>query len=166
MPENSKDPTETSCRRRIQSCPLKNFYEFVPNSSDCYCAAPIRIGYRLKSPSFSYFGPYYNEFKVYLTRSLKLNVSQLSIDSFYWEEGPRLRMYLKLFPLYSDSQSYEFNKSEVQRIGEIFASWEFPRTDFFGPYELLNFTLLGPYADGTFFSLTFPSPLCRIVFFF
>ncbi|XP_024022859.1 probable LRR receptor-like serine/threonine-protein kinase At1g06840 isoform X1 [Morus notabilis] len=146
IPEKSKDPTETSCP--IQSCPFDNFYEYVPTSSvRCYCAAPIRIGYRLKSPSFSYFRPYYNEFKVYLTRSLKLDVSQLSIDSFFWESGPRLRMYLKLFPMFNSSHSNTFNTSEVQRIRRIFISWEFPRTDFFGPYELLNFTLLGPYSD-------------------
>nr|AMM42782.1 LRR-RLK [Vernicia fordii] len=29
----------------------------------------------------------------------------------------------------------------------MFTSWNFPPTDFFGPYELLNFTLLGPYSQ-------------------
>ena len=136
----------------------------------CFCAAPIRVGYRLKSPSFSYFRPYYGEFKVYLTSSLKLDVSQLSIDSFFWDKGPRLWMYLKLFPRYNDSHSHTFNTSEVQRIRGVFTSWEFPRTDLFGPYELLNFTLLGPYSDGMCFSKTFPSTcvfytkLCRMVF--
>ncbi|XP_062073087.1 probable LRR receptor-like serine/threonine-protein kinase At1g06840 [Humulus lupulus] len=150
IPEKSKDPKETRCP--IQTCPLDNSYEFVPSSLDCYCAAPIRIEYRLKSPSFSYFRPYSSEFKVYLTSSLKLKFSQLSIDSFSWEEGPRLRMYLKLFPLYNDSHSYTFNESELQRIREQFTEWHFPRTDFFGPYELLNFTLLGPYKDVMFTS--------------
>ncbi|EXB75309.1 putative LRR receptor-like serine/threonine-protein kinase [Morus notabilis] len=155
IPEKSKDSNATSCY--IQSCPFDDFFEYVSTSSvRCYCAAPIRIGYRLKSPSFSYFRPYYNKFKVYLTRSLELDVSQLSIDSFFWESGPRLQMYLKLFPTPNSSHSntsevqqirHIFNKSEVQRIRHIFISWEFPRTDFFGPYELLNFTLLGPYSD-------------------
>lgn len=126
------------------------FFEYVPDYPvPCYCAAPIRIGYRLKSPSFFYFRPYYQEFKVYLTTSLNLDVSQLSIDSFFWEEGPRLRMYLKLFPIYNSNRSHTFNMSEIQRIRGVFTSWHFPRTDFFGPYELLNFTLLGPYIDGT-----------------
>ncbi|KAM6587248.1 hypothetical protein CsatA_009853 [Cannabis sativa] len=147
--EEPKDPKK-SCD--VQACPLDDFYEFVPSSSDCYCAAPIRIGYRLKSPSFSYFRPYSSEFQVYLTSALKLKVSQLSIDSFFWEEGPRLQMYLKLFPLFNDSQSHTFNKSELHRIREQFTSWNFPRTDFFGPYELLNFTLLGPYEDELFIS--------------
>ena len=153
-PEKSRNLTEPSCGD--QSCPLDNFFEFVPDSPvQCFCAAPIRIGYRLKSPSFSYFHPYYNEFKVYLTTSLNLDVSQLSIDSFFWEEGPRLRMYLKLFPVY-DNRSHTFNTSEIQRIRGVFTSWRFPRTDFFGPYELLNFTLLGPYYDGTYSNLISP----------
>ncbi|QCE12136.1 probable LRR receptor-like serine/threonine-protein kinase At1g06840 [Vigna unguiculata] len=132
----------------VQSCPFNDFYEYAPNSPvPCYCAAPLRIGYRLKSPSFSYFAPYRSSFEHYITDSLKLHLYQLSVDSVAWEEGPRLRMYLKLFPSYNDSRSNVFNESEVRRISSLFTSWRFPRTDFFGPYELLNFTLLGPYEN-------------------
>ncbi|KAG4377827.1 hypothetical protein GLYMA_18G217000v4 [Glycine max] len=132
----------------VQSCPVDDFYEYAPSSPvPCFCAAPLRIGYRLKSPSFSYFAPYRSSFEDYITRSLDLDLYQLSIDSVAWEEGPRLRMYLKLFPSYNDSGSSMFNESEVHRIKGIYSSWHFPRTDFFGPYELLNFTLLGPYAN-------------------
>ncbi|BAT83876.1 hypothetical protein LR48_Vigan503s000800 [Vigna angularis] len=132
----------------VQSCPFDDFYEYAPNSPvPCYCAAPLRIGYRLKSPSFSYFAPYRSSFEHYITDSLKLHLYQLSVDSVAWEEGPRLRMYLKLFPSYNDSRSNVFNVSEVRRISRLFSSWRFPRTDFFGPYELLNFTLLGPYEN-------------------
>ncbi|KAF7825395.1 putative LRR receptor-like serine/threonine-protein kinase [Senna tora] len=135
---NSKDV----CNR--QSCPLDGSYEYVPASPvPCFCAAPLRIGYRLKSPSFSYFPPYITPFELYVTQSLNLELYQLSIDSYAWEDGPRLRMYLKIFPL----NSSVFNTSEVQRIIGIFSSWEFPRTDFFGPYELMNVTLLGPYKN-------------------
>ncbi|XP_057435438.1 probable LRR receptor-like serine/threonine-protein kinase At1g06840 isoform X2 [Lotus japonicus] len=132
---------------QVQSCPLDNFYEYAPSSPvPCFCAAPLRIGYRLKSPSFSFFPPYITDFESYMTESLDLNIYQLSIDSYAWEEGPRLNMHLKFFPSYNDSESNTFNASEVHRIGDMFTSWHFPRTDFFGPYELLNFTLLGPYA--------------------
>ncbi|KAG5008409.1 hypothetical protein JHK85_026951 [Glycine max] len=132
----------------VQSCPVDFFYEYAPSSPvPCFCAAPLRIGYRLKSPSFSYFAPYRTSFEDYITRSLDLDLYQLSIDSVAWEEGPRLRMYLKLFPSYNDSRSNMFNESEVRRIKGIYSSWHFPRTDFFGPCELLNFTLLGPYAN-------------------
>ncbi|CAJ1813022.1 unnamed protein product [Sphenostylis stenocarpa] len=132
----------------VQSCPVDDFYEYAPSSPvPCFCAAPLRIGYRLKSPSFSYFAPYRSSFEHYITDSLKLHLYQLSVESVAWEEGPRLRMYLKLFPSYNDSRSNVFNVSEVRRISNIFTSWQFPPSDFFGPYELLNFTLLGPYEN-------------------
>ncbi|KAJ6403464.1 hypothetical protein OIU84_015381 [Salix udensis] len=112
----------------------------------CFCASPLRIGYRLKSPSFSYFDPYVFSFESYVTSALKLNRYQLSIDSYFWEQGPRLRMHLKIFPPANNMHSSTFNVSEVLRIRGIFTSWHFPGDDLFGPYELLNFTLVGPYA--------------------
>ncbi|XP_030456083.1 probable LRR receptor-like serine/threonine-protein kinase At1g06840 isoform X2 [Syzygium oleosum] len=133
----------TSCH--IQSCPTDNFFEYVPASPEqCFCASPLRIGYRLKSPSFSYFPPYEYPFELYLTRSLNMELYQLHIDWYAWEEGPRLRMNLKLFPVVNGPST--FNASEVQRIRGIFTSWHFPPNDLYGPYELLNFTLLGPYS--------------------
>lgn len=135
----------------VQSCPTDDFFEYVASSPvPCFCAAPLRIGYRLKSPSFSYFTPHVNQFEKYVTRSLNMSSYQLSIDSFFWEEGPRLRMYLKLFPPVNNVNSTMYNATEVQRIRDIFASWQFPPNDFFGPYELLNFTLLGPYAQSMY----------------
>ncbi|CAJ1812934.1 unnamed protein product [Sphenostylis stenocarpa] len=68
---------------------------------------------------------------------------QLSI--YAYEDRNRITMYLKLFPPY-DSHLSTFNESEVYRIKTIFTSWRFPPNHFFGPYELLNFTLVGPYA--------------------
>ncbi|XP_044473814.1 probable LRR receptor-like serine/threonine-protein kinase At1g06840 isoform X3 [Mangifera indica] len=137
IPTNSKCPTH--------ECPLDNFYKYEPASGDlCACAAPLRIGYRLKSPSFYYFPPYANNFSAYVTTSLNLSLYQLSIDSFVWEKGPRLRMYLKLFP---PANTTMFNSSKVYRIGRIFTSWAFSGNELFGPYELLNVTLLGPYAS-------------------
>ncbi|XP_031271571.1 probable LRR receptor-like serine/threonine-protein kinase At1g06840 [Pistacia vera] len=145
-PEDDETITNsTNSKCPIHSCPTDNFYEYVPASGDlCSCAAPLRIAYRLKSPSFSYFDPYANLFEAYVTSSLNLSIYQISVDSIAWEKGPRLRMYLKLFP---HANSSTFNTSEVQRIRDIFTSWKFPGDDLFGPYELLNFTLLGPYAS-------------------
>lgn len=85
---------------------------------------------------------------MYLTSSLSLNLYQLSIDSFVWEKGPRLRMYLKIFPAAGFDHSNTFNTSEILRLRSMFTSWSFAGTDLFGPYELLNFTLLGPYKYG------------------
>lgn len=133
----------------IQACPVGNYFEYVPASPiPCFCASPILIGYRLKSPSFSYLPPYELPLELYLTSSLALHLYQLYIDSFFWEEGPRLRMYLKLFPVAGTDHSSLFNASEIIRIRSIFTTWEFPRNDFDGPYELLNFTLVGPYSYG------------------
>lgn len=86
-------------------------------------------------------------FKLYLANSLRLSLYQISIEPYIWEEGPRLRIYLKLFPVAGIEHSNTFNTSEVLRIKHIFTSWNFPGDDLFGPYDLLNFSLLGPYSD-------------------
>ncbi|KAF6168715.1 hypothetical protein GIB67_026601 [Kingdonia uniflora] len=131
----------------IQSCPTESFFEYVPTSPvPCFCASPLRVGYRLKSPSFLYFPPYQKSFDVYMTSSLSLDLYQISVDSFIWEHGPRLRMYLKLFPSFNN-RSNTFNTSEIQRIKGRFTTWRFRGSDLYGPYELLNFTLLGPYSN-------------------
>ncbi|XP_007017104.2 PREDICTED: probable LRR receptor-like serine/threonine-protein kinase At1g06840 [Theobroma cacao] len=131
-----------------QSCPFP--YEYSPTSNiSCFCAAPLLVEYRLKSPGFSDFPPYRIRFEAYLTSGLKLDFHQLYIDSFEWEEGPRLKMYLKLYPVYnaSGNDRHMFDKSEVQRIRSMFTGWLIPDSDIFGPYELLNFPLLDIYRD-------------------
>ncbi|KAK7374104.1 hypothetical protein VNO80_07530 [Phaseolus coccineus] len=140
--QNPKDPSSVCL---FQDCQVDNSYElYVPSFPiPCYCAAPLIIGYRLKSPSFSYFAPYLVMFALYITDSLNLEHYQISISSS--EDGNRITMYLKLFPSY-DSHLDKFNQSDVYRIKTKFTSWEFPPNHFFGPYELLNFTLVGPYA--------------------
>ncbi|KAI7750729.1 hypothetical protein M8C21_013031 [Ambrosia artemisiifolia] len=131
----------------MQSCPIDNYFEYVPRSpTPCFCASPLRIDYRLKSPSFSYFPPYEDQFEVYVTSSLDLDFYQLKIDSITWERGPRLRMSLKLFPKVGTERSGIFSTSDVLRIRGTFTTWVFPGSHLFGPYELLDFTLVGPYA--------------------
>ncbi|KAG7027522.1 putative LRR receptor-like serine/threonine-protein kinase [Cucurbita argyrosperma subsp. argyrosperma] len=116
----------------VRGCPTDVFFEYVPDAPDpCFCAAPLGIGYRLKSPSFSYFPPYKYSFQEYVTKELTLDKYQLSIDSYDWE-GSRMRMYLKIFPLF-DSGSHLLNDKEVLRITEKFMSWNFTRNDLFGP---------------------------------
>ncbi|KAF6142999.1 hypothetical protein GIB67_041067 [Kingdonia uniflora] len=141
-------PTESSAKCPPQSCPSE-YYEYVEESPiSCFCAAPLLVGYRLKSPGFSNFLPYKDRFKVYLTTGLKLDLYQLSIVSLIWEEGPRLRMYLKLFPKFNN-QSNIFNSTEIQRLRRMFVWWDIPDSSIFGPYELLYFTLVGPYEEYT-----------------
>lgn len=81
-------------------------------------------------------------FEIELSHNLGLIPYQLFIDSYIWEEGPRLRMNLKLFP----NLTSQFNISEVRRIRDTMATWQIHNKYLFGPYELLNFTLLGPYS--------------------
>ncbi|GAB4848934.1 hypothetical protein Ancab_003747 [Ancistrocladus abbreviatus] len=91
-----------------------------------------------------------NEFQEYLSSGLYLYLNQLDIDSFVWQEGPRLKMYLKLFPVFNvhANNSHIFNASEVMRIWRMFTGWNIRDSKTFGPYELLNFTLLDPYKAG------------------
>lgn len=130
-----------------QTCPKDGFYEYDPSYNlTCFCAAPLRLGYRLKSPSFSDFRPYAKSFEIELSHDLGLIPYQLFIDSYVWEEGPRLRMNLKIFP----NLTSQFNISEVRRIRDTMATWRIHNKYLFGPYELLNFTLLGPYSKCKF----------------
>ncbi|XP_048425306.1 probable LRR receptor-like serine/threonine-protein kinase At1g06840 [Pyrus x bretschneideri] len=136
----------------IQVCPPP--FEYIPVA--CFCAAPLIIDIRLKSPAFTDFSPYKSTFEQHLTSGIKLDLDQLDITSFLWEKGPRLIISLKLFPLYVDNanNSSTFNRTELKRIMSVFATWKIPDSDLFGPYELLDFILLDPYKDVLFVDLT------------
>ncbi|GLT74350.1 hypothetical protein SLA2020_461540, partial [Shorea laevis] len=139
----TNSPT-TNCKP--QSCP---FEYSLASLLDCFCAEPLLIGYRMKTPGISDFIPYKKKFEEFLARSLHLSIYQLYIYSIAWQ-GPRLGMYLKLYPIYDDNTTnnpYLFNKSEVQRIRSLFTGWGFTNSDIFGPCELINFTLPDVYKD-------------------
>ncbi|KAJ4719273.1 GPCR kinase [Melia azedarach] len=141
-------PTPTNTNINCPKCPTD--YEYPPSSPvPCFCAAPLLVEYRLKSPGISYFLPYKDMFEEHITSGLKLRLYQLDLASFQWQKGPRLKMDFKVFPIYlnnTDSPNV-FNASEVRRIRSIFTGWNIPDSDIFGPYELLHFTLLDPYKD-------------------
>ncbi|XP_020102152.1 probable LRR receptor-like serine/threonine-protein kinase At1g06840 isoform X3 [Ananas comosus] len=125
-------------------CPADVDYEYNPSSPiPCFCAVPLGVDLRLKSPGISDFRPYIYDFEINLTSLLKLFVYQLYIDRYIWENGPRLNMHLRLFP----SNSSLFNVTEILRLRRVLSGWEITLSDVFGPYELLNFTL-GSYANG------------------
>ncbi|GLU11954.1 hypothetical protein SLE2022_286710 [Rubroshorea leprosula] len=139
-PRMSPATNSTTANCLPQACP----YEYSPRSPvSCFCTEPLRVGFRLKSPGFSDFIPYKNSFEEYLTQALQLSLTQLHIYSFAWQEGPRLGMYLKLYPV-SDSL---FNQDEVGRIRSVFTRCEILLNGIFGPYELINFTLSDIYED-------------------
>lgn len=146
--DNTQNSTNSESNCRLpQSCPPP--YEYAPPANSCFCAAPLLVGYRLKSPGFFDFLPYFDLFEQYITSGLNIRRDQLEVDSFLWIKGPRLRMYLKFFPVYENERSnHTFNRSEVRRIRSMFTGWTIPDSEIFGPYELLNFTLLDPYKDG------------------
>lgn len=129
----------------VASCPPP--YEFSPYSSDCFCAAPLIVEYRLKSPGISAFPSYIDSFETYLSNGLDVLLKQLYIDTYYWEEGPRLRMLLKLYPIYNaqNQTQHVFNDTEFLRLTGMFTGWLIPDSDIFGPYELLGFQILDPY---------------------
>ncbi|XP_065634846.1 probable LRR receptor-like serine/threonine-protein kinase At1g06840 isoform X1 [Quercus suber] len=144
---NSQSSTNYNSMCLAQACLPP--YEFSPTSPvDCFCASPLFVIYRLKSPGFSDFRRYRHTFEKFLTSTLNLFHYQLYIDSFVWEEGPRLRMQLKFFPVYdAESRTHVFNRSEIQRIFDMFTSWKINNFDIFGPYEIISFSLLGFYKD-------------------
>jgi hypothetical protein len=99
---------------------------------------PLGVGIRLKSPGISDFRPYKEALEIDLrSAALDVGFSQLYIERYLWEPGPRLSMHFKLFP----RETTLFNVSEVLRLRKLFAGWEVVLSDVFGPYELLNLTL-------------------------
>ncbi|VAH81143.1 unnamed protein product [Triticum turgidum subsp. durum] len=124
-------------------CPTDRNYEYSPSSPlPCFCAVPLGVGFRLKSPGIADFRSYKEAFEIDSTSVLDLSVYQLYIEQYTWEAGPRLNMHLKLFP----NNTNLFTISEVMRLRQLLAGWQITLSDIFGPYELLNFTL-GSYAD-------------------
>ncbi|KAL5164337.1 putative LRR receptor-like serine/threonine-protein kinase [Glycine soja] len=139
--------TDGSFTTNSSSCPPQACPPPYEYSVNCFCGLPLIVDYRLKSPGFSNFLPYLNDFEVYMASGVKISTNQLQYD-FYWQVGPRLRMNLKFFPAYVDnSSSHTFNRSELLRLTSMFTGWLIPDSDLFGPYELMGFNLLGPYQD-------------------
>ncbi|KAH7672448.1 Non-specific serine/threonine protein kinase protein [Dioscorea alata] len=132
QPTSGRSPKSNS----TCGCNTNSGYEINQlSSSTCFCAMPLGIGIRLKSPGISDFPPYKDNLEIFLTKRLNLYRDQLYVYSDIWE-GRRLKMYLKLFP----SNTSFFNESEILRIREIYSNWEMTLPPIFGPYELLNFT--------------------------
>lgn len=117
------------------SCSEMPYERVLMSPIPCFCAIPLYVDYRLKSPGLSDFVPYEALFQQYLSSGLSLLSFQLEVSTFMWEEGPRLKMSLKLFP----NRTTMFNTSEVSRLRGMFTGWQIPDSDIFGPYELINF---------------------------
>ena len=147
-PPNSSASSST-CPRI--ACPNSLLFEYVPNAPEpCFCAAPLTVGILLRSPSMSDFRAYIDQFQEYITSNLGMGLYQLFVHSFMWQEGPRVSIYAKLFPPFYGNYTSDqiFNTSEIQRVRDRFATLAIPLNDTFGPYDLIDFILLGPYEDG------------------
>ncbi|XP_057804352.1 probable LRR receptor-like serine/threonine-protein kinase At1g06840 [Salvia miltiorrhiza] len=142
--ESLEKPAAPSCASQI--CATQGNFEYIPALPDkCICSAPFGVGVRLRSPSIFNFPPYLDDFKHFIMTGINLSEYQLHVESISWESGPRLRMFLLFFPDYNKSRVFE--PSEVQAIATVFAHFTIPGSDVFGPYDLLNFTAKGPYAN-------------------
>ncbi|KAL2630000.1 hypothetical protein R1flu_014686 [Riccia fluitans] len=98
---------------------------------------PLLVKYRLKSPGFLFFTTaIYNYFIDYTATGLSIATKQVNILSWKWQPGPRLEMELMISPTQG-----EFNKSETARIEALFARWKVKNNTFYGPYELLGFSM-------------------------
>jgi len=157
-PATSSETISTGdCKR--QSCPVSENYDYVIGSPvACFCAAPLGIDLRLRSPSFSDFRPYKVSYMLDVAspKNLGINPYQISIDTFAWQSGPRLFMNMKIFPEYSELNS-KFNSTEVQRIVDFFATFTLNTDDSLGPYEIISINT-GAYKDGN--THIFYSSLC------
>eukprot|EP00250_Pteridium_aquilinum_P020422 c24809_g1_i2 orf=1-2265(-) len=130
------------------TCDIAMKQELVPGllaRSQCHCAYPLVVGYRLKSPSFATFLPYENAFDTFLASGLHMQDYQVHVVQYEWEPGPRLGMTLKLFP---SSNTSEFEQTQINYLYNVFSNWSIPLNNTFGPYELLSFTIGYPY-DGS-----------------
>lgn len=135
---NPTSGSTASSRITCLSCPTDSDYEYNPLSPiPCLCAIPLGVSFRLKSPGISDFHPYIEDFRGDLSSLLDLHPYQVYFELYTWEVGPRLNIYLNLFP---DKTSL-FNTSEVLRIRRMLTGWEITLSDVFGPYEVLNFPL-------------------------
>lgn len=112
----------------------------LESSGKCRCAKPIEMDIRLKSPSFTFFSRFKNEFYSLVTNVLRISESHLQIGVLEWQPGPRLFMVIYIFPL-----NETFSRTEYERIFKIVANWEMSAgsewsLSVIGPYELLYFT--------------------------
>ena len=112
-----------------------------------FCAAPLGVWYRLRSPSISHFTPFIGQFKHYLTSYFGMELYQLDVANFTWVTGPKLILFLKLFPP-NRNTSNKFSADEMINLTTKFYTLDLPLDNFFGPYDLINFAFTGPYENG------------------
>nr|XP_048319450.1 probable LRR receptor-like serine/threonine-protein kinase At1g06840 [Ziziphus jujuba var. spinosa] len=144
-PPGNSSSSQDECEPQI--CVAELFFEYAPDYPSCFCAAPIEVWFRLRSPSMTNFRPFVDFFKAYLTSDLGMEIYQLVVDGFDWQRGPKLILHLKFFPKFSND-SHIFSTNETRHLIEKFTKNDIHLDNFFGPYDLLNFNL-GHYYNRT-----------------
>ncbi|CAK9204441.1 unnamed protein product [Sphagnum troendelagicum] len=122
------------------SCPPPNMPIIGGPHGVCQCATPIAVVIRLKSPAFTFFDRFEQEFLSLVSSALNISLSQLEMWQLNWDAaGKRLEMTLLIFPLNST-----FDTAEFQSVYNEFASWDLSQgsnwsLSVIGPYELIMF---------------------------
>jgi hypothetical protein len=122
------------------SCPPPNMPVIGGPHGVCQCATPIAVVIRLKSPAFTFFDRFEQEFLSLVSSALNISLSQLETWQLNWDAaGKRLEMTLLIFPLNST-----FDTAEFQSVYNEFASWDLSQgsnwsLSAIGPYELIMF---------------------------
>nr|APU94835.1 leucine-rich repeat receptor-like protein kinase [Pohlia nutans] len=135
------DDSSGSVGNACASCKAPSMAVLDSPQGQCRCATPIELEIRLKSPSFSFFNRFQNEFYSLVTSVLHLNDSQVHLGKLEWQPGPRLYMLMYLFPAVNAT----FDSSEYNRLFQIVANWQLSAgtewaLSVIGPYELLSFS--------------------------
>jgi hypothetical protein len=122
------------------SCPAPNMPVIGGAHGVCQCATPIAVVMRLKSPAFTFFDRFEQEFLSLVSSALSISLSQLEMWQLNWDAaGKRLEMTLLIFPLNST-----FEPAEFQSVYNEFSNWNLSQgsnwsLSVIGPYELIMF---------------------------
>lgn len=135
-----QDSSSLTSNLTCPSCPPPNMPVIGGPHGVCQCATPIAVVIRLKSPAFTFFDHFEQEFFSLVSSALSISLSQLEMWQSNWDAaGKRLEMTLLIFPLNST-----FDTAEFQSVYNEFASWDLSQgsnwsLSVIGPYELIMF---------------------------
>ncbi|KAG0582214.1 hypothetical protein KC19_3G043100 [Ceratodon purpureus] len=117
------------------------------NNLTCWCATPITVQIRLKSPSFTYFDPgYLTYFQGLAARALSISTYQVRASNTTRTPGLFSQdITLLIFP---PAKSASFNESAYDAVYLQFASWRVSAG------EEWSFSIVGPYDFLDFFIAT------------
>jgi len=137
------------------SCPASCEYPALlvaADNSTCWCATPITVKIRLKSPSFTYFDDgYLTYFQGLAARALSISVYEVRVSNATRVPGLYSQdITLLVFP---PAKSASFNLTAYENLFTQFASWSVSAGEEWsfsvvGPYDFLEFlTGMKHYLD-------------------